>query len=197
MEIDYYLSLSSPYTLMGHARFEEMAKAQELTVRYRLVRGSDVFSAAGTLPVGERPPSRLAYRMMELKRWRRHLGMSFNLEPKFFPVPDLDAGRMVVGAIQAGAHPGALIGAFLRAVWEQDRDITDPATRKAIVGENGLDAEDIATRAEGAEVAAEIEENTRHAIDSLVFGYPTWKLDGELFWGQDRLDFLEQALKRN
>lgn len=196
MEIDYYLSLSSPYTHMGHARFEEMAKAHALTVRYRLLSSPEVFAAAGTLPVAKRPPSRLAYRMMELKRWRRHLGMSFNLEPKFFPVPDLDAARMVVGAIQAGAHPGKLAGAFLAAVWEQERDITDLATRKAILTENGLDAEDIATRAERAEVAARIEENTQDAIASQVFGYPTWKLDGELFWGQDRLDFLEQALKR-
>ena len=103
---------------------------------------------------------------------------------------------MVVGAIQAGAHPGARIGAFVGAVWEQERDITDVATLKAIVAETGLDAENIAQRAEGSEVAARIEENTQDAIASQVFGYPTWKLDGELFWGQDRLDFLEQALER-
>ena len=195
MEIDYYISLSSPYTHMGHARFEEMAKAHALTVNYRLLSTPEVLAAAGTLPVAKRPPSRLAYRMMELKRWRRHLGLRLNLEPKFFPVPDIHAVRMVLGAIQAGAHPGALIGAFLGAVWEQERDITDTATLKAIVTETGLNAEDIATRAEGTEVAARIEENTRDAIASQVFGYPTWKLDGELFWGQDRLDFLEQALK--
>ena len=196
MEIDYYISLSSPYTHMGHARFEEMAKAHALTVNYRLLSTPEVLAAAGTLPVAKRPPSRLAYRMMELKRWRRHLGLTYNLEPKFFPVPDIAAARMVVGAIQAGAHPGALIGAFLGAVWEQERDITDVATLKAIVAETGLDAENIAQRAEGSEVAARIEKNTQDAIASQVFGYPTWKLDGELFWGQDRLDFLEQALER-
>ncbi|MEE8436292.1 MAG: 2-hydroxychromene-2-carboxylate isomerase [bacterium] len=196
MEIDYYISLSSPYTYMGHARFEEMAKAHALTVNYRTLSSPEVLAAAGTLALAKRPPSRLAYRMMELKRWRSHLGLSFNLEPRFFPVPDIDAARMVVGAIQAGAHPGALVWAFLRAVWEQERDITDLATRKAIVTETGLDAGDIAQRAQGPGVAAGIEENTQHAIASQVFGYPTWKLDGELFWGQDRLDFLEQALKR-
>ncbi len=195
MEIDYFFSPISPYTYMGHDRFEAMAQRHGLTVRYRCMDTARVFAAAGTLPVRERPPARLAYRMMELKRWRRALGLPFHLEPRHFPVPETAAMRMVAAAVQSGAHPGALMGAVLRAVWEEQRDVSDPATLAAIAAEHGFDPDALAALAGGEAVSALVEADTELAISAQVFGVPTWRLGEELFWGQDRLDFLEAAVR--
>lgn len=192
--IDYYLSLVSPFTYLGHGRFEELARQYGAEVSYRPADLLAVFEETGGLPVPKRSPQRQAYRMQELKRWRDYLGLPMNVQPRHFPVPDAEAGKVVIAAGQAGQHPGALIGNFLRAVWEQERDISDADTIRAIVTETGLDADALLQAAQSPEVAAERDRNTREAIERGVFGAPTWVIGEELFWGQDRLDFLERAL---
>lgn len=195
MVIDYFLALTSPYTYMGHARFEEIAARHGATVNHRPIQVAKVFAVSGGVPVKERPKQRQAYRFQELRRWREHLGLPLNLEPKHFPVPDADAARTVIALKQQGEHPGALIGAFLRAVWGEERDISDPATIRAILAEQGHDADALLAAAAGPAVQAEYDANTEEAIARQVFGVPTYAFGEELFWGQDRLDFVERRLQ--
>ena len=84
-------------------------------------------------------------------------------------------------------------GALLRAVWEQQRDIADAATLTAILGEQALPAERLA-RSAADDIGARYDANTQRAIDASLFGAPSYVIDGELFWGQDRLDFVQRAL---
>lgn len=196
MNVDYYLALTSPYTYMGHDRFEALAAKHGAQVRYRLVDVERVFSTAGTLPVKARPPQRQAYRMMELRRWRDRLGLPLNLEPAFFPADANPASRMVVAAMLEGTAPGPLIGACLRAVWVEERNLADTATLIAIAGACGMDGAALMEASGSEAVQAAIDENTEAAIAAGVFGMPTWKIGEELFWGQDRLDFLEEALTK-
>ncbi|MBL8834587.1 MAG: 2-hydroxychromene-2-carboxylate isomerase, partial [Rhodospirillales bacterium] len=153
-----------------------------------------VFAASGGLPLAQRPKQRQAYRLMELKRWREHLGIPLNLEPKFFRVPTEPAARLIVAADRKDLNALALTGFIGKAVWEEERDISDPETLKAIAAEHGRNAKLLWEAAQSAETKAIYDAYTQEAIDRQVFGAPTYIYKDELFWGQDRLDFLERAL---
>ena len=103
---------------------------------------------------------------------------------------------MVVAAKRAGADAGRLSHAILRAVWAEERDVADPGTLRAVAAENGLDGAALLAAAETGAVREEYAANTAEAIARGVFGAPSYVYRGELFWGQDRLDFLERALAR-
>ena len=196
--IDYYLAPQSPWAYLGHERFTRIAADAGATVRVLPVDlGAKVFPASGGLPLGQRPPQRQAYRLVELARWRDHLGMPLNIKPKFFPVPGDDAARLIIAVDQADGSAAAmrLTGAVLKAVWAQERDIANAATRAELLAECDLAAQR-AIDAGAPEVQATYERYTQQAIDAKVFGAPSYCVDGEIFWGQDRLDFLQRRLAR-
>lgn len=196
--IDYYFTPQSPWTYLGHERFVAMARAAGATVRVLPADFGAVFPASGGLPLGKRAPQRQAYRLVELARFSQHLGLPMNIQPKFFPVAGDDASRMIIAVQQ---HDGAdaalkLSGAVFRACWAEQRDMADAATLAALLAENGLDAQRL-EQSRGADVQARYAANTQQAIDAGVFGAPSYVIDGEIFWGQDRLDFVERRLGKN
>jgi len=196
MVIDYFLALVSPYTYLGHTRFEALAARHGATVNYKPAQMAKVFAVSGGLPVKQRPVQRQAYRLQELRRWSEYLGMPLNLQPKHIPVPDGEAAKLVIAAKRLGLKPGLLIGACLRAAWAEERDLSDAATLRAIAGEAGYDAAVLIAAAADPAVQAEYDANTAEAIERQVFGVPTYAFGEELFWGQDRLDFVERRLQQ-
>ena len=194
--IDYYASLMSPWTYLGSARIEALAAKHGATLTIWPVDFGQVFPASGGLPLPKRAPQRQAYRMMELKRWRAHLGVPINLQPKFFPGNEQPAARSVIAVREKGdgAKAITLAHAVLRGVWEEDKDVSDPQTLAGIIASVGLDPRDVTAMAESAEIVAKREADTKRAIDLGVFGAPSYVIDGEIFWGQDRLDFVDRKL---
>jgi len=192
--IDYYDSMSSPWTYLGHLRFVELARRYGLTVRHKPMDLLKVWSVSGGLPLKQRARQRQAYRHQELRRWSELLGLPCNLEPAHHPVADRRACYMVIAAMQRGLDWSALSNAILRAVWVEDRDIADHATLIAIANENSMDGQALLAATEDTAVQAEYQSNTEEAIRIGVFGAPTYVFDGELFWGQDRLQMLEWRL---
>ena len=194
--VDYYVSLMSPWTYLGSARFEALAAKHGATVTIWPVDFGQVFPASGGLPLARRAPQRQAYRMMELKRWRAHLGVPINLEPKFFPGNELPAARCVVAVREKldGARAIKLAHAVLRGVWEEDKDVGNPETLAAIIAGVGLDATQVMALAETPEIVDRREADTKRAIELGVFGAPSYVIDGEIFWGQDRLEFVDRKL---
>jgi carboxymethylenebutenolidase len=193
--IDYFFAPHSPWTYLGHERFAAIAREAGATVRLIPIDLLKLFEVSGGLPLSQRPKQRQAYRLLELRRFSTHLGMPMHVEPAFFPVVPHKAARLVIAVDQADG-PGAAMrvtGALLRAVWEQQRDIADDATLTDILAEQSLPAERLARSAE-ADIGAQYEANTQRAIDASLFGAPSYVIDGELFWGQDRLDFVRRAL---
>ncbi len=193
--IDYYFTAQSPWTYFGHARFAALAKAAGATVHLRPVDYGRIFPASGGLPLPKRAPQRQAYRLVELRRFAEHLQMPMNIQPKFFPVSGDAAARLLI-AVDAADGTGAamdLAGRVMRACWEQERDIADAATLAALLAEAGLPAA-CAAEAQAPDVQARYEGYTQQALDAGVFGAPTYVVDGEIFWGQDRLDFLARRL---
>jgi 2-hydroxychromene-2-carboxylate isomerase len=195
LSIDYYFTPQSPWTYLGHARFAALAQAAGAHVRVLPVDFGKVFAVSGGLPLGKRAPQRQAYRLLEMARFRDALGLPLNLHPSFFPVVGDDASRLIIAVGQADGAEAAmrLSGAVFAAVWVQQRDIASATTLAELLAEQGLPAERLAqSRSEAVQAAYEA--NTQAAIDHAVFGAPTYVIDGEMFWGQDRLDFVERRL---
>ncbi|MBP6405872.1 MAG: 2-hydroxychromene-2-carboxylate isomerase [Ramlibacter sp.] len=194
--IDYYFAPQSPWTYLGHDRFVALARAAGATVRVLPAALGAVFSVSGGLPLGKRAPQRQAYRLVELRRFSQHLGLPMNIQPQYFPVAGDDAARLIITVNQ---HDGtdaalALSGAVFRACWVQQRNMADADTLVALLAECALPSQRL-EQSRGADVQALYEANTRQAIDAGVFGAPSYVINGEIFWGQDRLDFLERHLK--
>ena len=194
-KVDYYLTLASPYAYMGHARFVDLSKKMKASVTIKPVDMGSIFSKTGGLPLGKRSPARQAYRFQELERWRQHLNIPLILKPKFFPVNDLQASAMVIAADLKGKNGIDLAGACLRAVWAEERNIAAPDTLVSIANNLGMDGAELLTQSGSAEVAQVFERNSQDALGIGVFGAPTYAVGEQLFWGQDRLSFLEHALK--
>jgi 2-hydroxychromene-2-carboxylate isomerase len=190
--VDYYFTPLSPWSYFGHARFLATARRHGAAVRHKPSDFNRIFAASGGLPVAQRAKQRQAYRLTELERWRRFLDMPLNLRPKHVPVPPERASCLIVAARQSGADPGPLSEAVMRACWAEERDVSDDETLRTIAAACGLDG--AALLARSAKARAEYEANTAEAIERQVFGAPTYAYRDELFWGQDRLDFLDRAL---
>jgi len=194
--VDYYVSLNSPWTYLGSRRFETIAAKHQAAVTIWPVDFGSVFAVSGGLPLPKRAPQRQAYRMMELKRWRDHLGVKLTLEPRFFPANELPAAECVIGLREHGRMADAVkLGhAVLNALWAEEKNTGDPATLRAIIAGCGLDADAVITASQAPEIAGKRAAYTRHAIEHGVFGAPSFVVDGEIFWGQDRLDFVDRKL---
>lgn len=192
--IDYYVSLISPWTYLGHARAVAIAARHEATLRIAPIDVGAVFAATGGLPLAKRSAQRQAYRMAELRRWRAHLGMPLNLEPKYFPADETLAAGMVYGLRESGGDALAYAGALMRAVWAEERDIAARDTLLEIAAALGIDGDSALASAAAGRHAALRERETRAAIERGVFGVPTYAYGEDLLWGQDRLEFLDRAL---
>lgn len=194
-QIDYYFSISSPWAYMGHAPFEDIARAHQLKVNYKPVLLVDLFSETGGLPLGKRHPARQRYRLIEMQRWRDKRGLDFHIKPKHWPFDAKLADGTVVAAIEAGHNPEPFLRRAFVGVWEKEESLGDAATLTRLADEAGLPGAKLVERAASDAVAAIYEQNRQDAIAADVFGSPAWVLDGEIFWGQDRIELLGDALK--
>ncbi len=193
--IDYFFSLQSPWAYIGHRLFIDLAHRHDAAIVYRPVPLNEVFAETGGLPLAKRHPARQAYRMIELQRWREKRGLAFHLQPKHWPFDADPANRAVLAIVAAGGDPAAFVEAAFAAVWEREQNVGDRATLARLIGEAGFDAEAILAAANGAAIHGTYERNRFDAIALGAFGSPCYVLDGEVFWGQDRLELLEDALR--
>lgn len=193
-QITYYFSLLSPWAYIGHAAFVAMAKRHDAAIDYHPVNLMDVFPETGGLPLPKRHPSRQRYRMLELQRWRARRNLDFNLQPKFWPFDVTLADRFVIAVVDAGQDPDAFLRLAFSGVWEKQQNLATEETIADLGRTAGLDAARFIERAKSAEIAAKHAADTRAAIAADAFGSPVYVLDGEVFWGQDRIDLLDDAL---
>lgn len=193
--IDYFFAPVSPWTYLGHERFAEMAEHHHADVRVKPVDLGKVFAVSGGLPLKQRAPQRQAYRLVDLARWRDALRIPLTLQPKHFPVPGDAACRYIIAAkLESELAAMRLAGAIMKACWAEERNVSDDATLRAIATEQGFDAHALGGSAATGDVDGRYAAFTAEAIEKQVFGSPTYIVDGEIFWGQDRLDFVERKL---
>jgi len=194
--IEYYFSPQSPWSYLGHERLLAIAARHGAQVDPRPIALSKViFPNSGGVPLPQRAPQRQAYRLVELKRWSDYLGLPLNLHPKYFPVADDEPATLMIAAAINQAGKGQALGLMLaiyKAVWVEEKNIADADTLIAIADECGLDGRALYDAQDDAR--ALVDKNTKIAMERQVFGAPWYVYDGESFWGQDRLVFLDRAL---
>ena len=198
LTVDYYFAPQSPYVYLGHERFTELARAAGAAVKLLPIDlAGKVFPIPGGLPLAKRAPQRQAYRLVELKRFSEFLGQPLNLMPKFFPVPGDDAARLIIAVDQMDGNAAALAltGAILRAVWAQERNIADAQELAEMLATLKLPERRL-DDSHAASVQQRYDACTQAAIETGVFGAPSYVIDGEIFWGQDRLEFVQRRLAR-
>ena len=192
--IDYYVWLLSDWAYLGCVRFVQLAKRHGLRINHIPMRMQDVYAGSGGILLANRSWQRQAYRITELKRWRTRLGIQVNIEPKFFPC-DVDLASCVVIAGQRRGLPITdFVNAVMRAIWAEDQNVADPGVLIAIADRCGLEGRELLDAADTEAVRGEYRSNTDRALAAGVFGSPFYVFAGELFWGQDRLDMLEEAI---
>ena len=193
--IDYFLAPQSPWTYLGHERFAAIAAAAGAKVNVLPVDLGRVFPVSGGLPLAKRAPQRQTYRLLELKRFSAYLGRPMNVQPKYFPVNGDDAAKLII-AVDLHDGTGAamkIASAVMRGVWESQQNIADPSVLQSMLEASALPARRLED-SQSQLVHERYEQDSQRAIDSGVFGAPSYVVDGEMFWGQDRLDFVERKL---
>jgi len=202
IELSCFYSLSSPWAYLGGPKLQDIVRRHRVNLILKPYDFQAVVPKTGGVPLRTRPQPRRDYHTVELDRWRKYLGMPLNLKPRFYPADgqppgwNKSAGWMVIAAQQAGVDAFPLSHAILRALWAEERDISDPEVRRTIAIENGYDGDALVAAETSESVQAAYKANSDEAERIGVFGAPTYVLNGELFWGQDRLDFVERALNR-
>ncbi|MGZ0188449.1 MAG: DsbA family protein [Alphaproteobacteria bacterium] len=196
MTVDYYFTITSPWSYMGHLPFLELAAETGHTVAFKPVDFGPVFAQSGGLPLPKRPPQRRRYRMFELQRWKDYREADLILQPKHFPADANLGNRMVLMASDRGLDAGALAQGFMRGCWFEEQDVGDQASLVAIADKLGMDGASLADEANSADGKARADQLTQEAMDAQVFGAPTYVIRGEPFWGQDRLELVARALRR-
>lgn len=194
LTIDYFYSSISPFTYLGHKAFEEVARKHGCAIAYKPVSLPDVFENSGALPLPKRPLVRQRYRLLELQRNAEYRNLPINLKPAYFPADATLADQCAIALVKAGSDPSDFIWKVLSGVWANEENVADETVVSGYLTALGHDAAVIVEYARSDEAAAVRVQNTKEAIAADACGVPAYVLNGEVFWGQDRIDLLEHAL---
>jgi 2-hydroxychromene-2-carboxylate isomerase len=192
--IDYYFSIMSTWAFVGHDAFHAMTRRHGCQIRYVPICLPDLLAESGAPSLAGRSDARRGYRLLELQRWRQKRGLTFDLHPKHFPSDPRLADGLILAALAAGYDPETFIGLAYDARWRRQGDMAAPASILAVADAAGLPGAVLLDKARSEEITQSYARNTRDALAAGVFGSPTYVLQGELFWGQDRIEMLDEAL---
>ncbi len=192
--IDYYFASVSPYTYLAGTRLEEIAEKYGVKITYKPLDIVALFARTGGIHPKERHPVRQEYRLQELRRQSAKAGLPLNLKPAFWPANTAPSSYAIIAAQNAGGGDmGALVHSITAACWAEEKNIADDDVIRGCLSGAGFDPELVNSgMLEGAETYAR---NLEDAVAAGAFGAPFYITDtDEWFWGQDRLDDLDQYL---
>ncbi|MBP8306184.1 MAG: 2-hydroxychromene-2-carboxylate isomerase [Burkholderiaceae bacterium] len=193
--VDYFMHPQSPWSCLGHDELRRICALHNADIHMKPIDlGNKVFPVSGGLPLAKRAPQRQDYRFVELERWRAKREVPINLRPKFFPANADTACRLIIAADKLHGADAALglAGRLMRATWCEERNVADDHTLRAVLHEAGLPADPLFHALPDTHQV--FDAYTQEAVDRGVFGVPWYVYKGVPYWGQDRLEFLEQAL---
>lgn len=194
--ITYYFWTISDWAYLGHRRLVDMAARHGVEIDYRPVDLPSVYARTGGILLGQRSRQRQDYRMAELRRYKARLADPIVLEPRHFPTDHHPSSRLLVAAKLAGLPMAELSYAVMRATWVDEKDIADRAVLREIAAAHVSDPDALLAASDEPRIQAEYDRYTGEAPEDGVFGSPFYFYDGDVLWGQDRLDFLQEALER-
>jgi 2-hydroxychromene-2-carboxylate isomerase len=188
--IEYFFSISSPWAYLGTERLIALAARARIRIKPLLISAVE---ENGWIPLKKKPTVRQRYVAAEIGRWSRYLGVPMRQDNRPSNLKDpTPAAMMVIAAEGAGGESLPLAVALQHAYWETAADIGDPEIRRGIADASGYDGARLLSSENDPAVTQRWQENRARAIECGIFGSPTYVFDGQLYWGQDRLDFLER-----
>jgi 2-hydroxychromene-2-carboxylate isomerase len=189
--VEFFYDYASTYSYLAHREIEQLATDRGAELVYRPMVLGFVFKASGnSMPASV--PAKAAYMMDDVRRWVRRYGLPFKM-PSVFPVNTIRALRAAVAALEEGMFR-PFHHAVMTAYWSQDQDIGDVDVLTAIADAAGVDGRRLIERSEEPVIKAALKANTDDAIARGVFGAPTFFVGDDMFWGNDRLEFVADAL---
>jgi 2-hydroxychromene-2-carboxylate isomerase len=191
-EVDLYWDFSSPFAYLAMTQARSLSERTGARVRSKPILLGGLFKALGgpEVPLATFSPAKQAYILKDVHRWAAYWKQPFRF-PSTFPVMALKALRTYL-ALPDDAREAFCLTAF-RAAWAEDRDLTNDAVLASCIGDEAR-ARDAFARAGSDAVKAELRANTEEAAKRGVFGVPTFAIGDALYWGQDRIDLVEEAL---
>jgi len=197
-EIEYFYSAHSAFAYLGSARFMAIARAAGRAIRHRPIDLRRVVPASGSAPFRERSKGHYAYFFRrEIDRWAEERNAPVMAgRPTHHDNDTTLCNGMLIAAIAQGHNVDQLAHVMLESHWRDDSDLADRDTLLELGKRVGLDPIALLDAALSDEVQAIYEANTREAIARSVFGSPTYLVDGDMFYGQDRLEMVERALRQ-
>tara|TARA_B100000614_G_scaffold83455_1_gene74974 strand:+ start:140 stop:721 length:582 start_codon:yes stop_codon:yes gene_type:complete len=189
------MSPSSPWTYLGSKLFTKLAAENKRLVNVYPVNFGKIFPVSGGLPLPKRAAQRQAYRLLELHRWKSRRKSAMKVEPTNFPSTAAIPSLAIIAARELGHDALKFSNLILAALWEEDLNIDDPKIIGLLCERSNLNQQAILDYAYSNAAEEKYEQFTNFAIEKSVFGAPSYIVDGELFWGQDRLDFVSEKLK--
>ena len=192
--VEFYFDFGSPYSYLAYKALPAIAAARGAQIVWRPMLLGGVFKATGNHSPAE-IPAKSRWMQQDMQRWAARYGAAFRSNPHF-PINTLALMRGAVGMQLRGADFHAYTAAVFHAMWGEPRNLGDPAELAAVLRQAGLDADAFAALANDEAVKAQLKKQTEEAVARGVFGAPTFFVGDEMFWGQDRLDFVAAALAR-
>ena len=191
--IEFYFDFGSPTTYLANARLKQLCDEYGASLEYRPVLLGGLFKASGNMsPVAI--PAKGKYMMeQDLPRFAAAYGVPLNFNPHF-PINTLNLMRGAVASLDA-PYFSSYLEAVFDAIWVDGKDMGDLAVVQEVLSSAGLDAEALLAMTQDPQVKAKLIENTQAAVDRGLFGAPTIFIDEQMFFGQDRMQFIEMALR--
>jgi 2-hydroxychromene-2-carboxylate isomerase len=195
--VDYFFSPMSPWAYLGHERLHALATEHSAVINVIPLDPAKLFAATGGVPVAQRPIQRQKYRISELKRWKSFLQSPIIIEPEYFPYNPSLVSLVVVAVVNAYGSEKAMEVTLnlMKGCWVENLNMASRDEVKKSIEKSGLSGDELIELAAKDETSKGLELNTQKAIDSGVFGAPTYLIEGDVFWGQDRLDFVKRSLE--
>ena len=193
--IDYYYLGQSPFAYLGHAAIRSVAEKHGAKLHFKPVHLMGLWEVSGAVMPAQRPPMRQRYRMLELQRMAEWRGVPLNPHPAHFPIDITLADLCTIAIIQRGEDPADYMDAVFRGVWSDEADMSDETEIADRLAKCDFDPDSILTAAKTEDVAAVRAQNTADAVAADAVGVPAYVLNGEVFWGQDRIELLDRALE--
>ena len=191
--VEFLFDFGSPAAYLAWTQLPKLASDTGAAVDALPILLGGVFQATGNrAPITV--PLKGSYLFKDLNRFARHYGVPMVMNPHF-PINTMTLMRIDVGMLETGhAQLQAYRDAVFRAIWVDKRNMGDAETVAEVLAAAGLDASALMAMAADPQVKEALKTRTQQAVDRGVFGAPTFFVGDEMFWGQDRLDFVRAAL---
>ncbi|WP_295811438.1 2-hydroxychromene-2-carboxylate isomerase [uncultured Nitratireductor sp.] len=192
--VDYYFTSASPFTYLGHQAFRTVLDKHGAKARVKPINLMGVWEISGAVPPAKRPPVRQRMRLVELQRIADFRGLPINKTPRHWPVDPALSDHVITALVAAGHDPLSYMERVFAALWANEENIADPDTLEKYLELEKFDAASILKKAQSEAVAEIRTQNTKDAVEADAVGVPTYVLNGEAFFGQDRVEYLDHAL---